>query len=47
LDSGGVKKEFFQLVVGELLDPSYGLMVPQDESNTLWWVGLGVGGVWP
>jgi hypothetical protein len=31
-----VKKEFFQLLLGELLHPDYGLMVPQVESNTLW-----------
>lgn len=36
IDAGGVKKEFFQLLVGELLSPDYGMLVYQPESNTYW-----------
>jgi ubiquitin-protein ligase E3 A len=36
IDAGGVKKEFFQLLVGELLSPDYGMLVPQPESRTYW-----------
>jgi ubiquitin-protein ligase E3 A len=38
IDAGGVKKEFFQLLVAELLTPDYGMLVYQPESNTYWWV---------
>ena len=33
---GGVKKEFFQLLVAELLSPDYGMLVYQPESHTYW-----------
>ncbi|GFH10375.1 UBA domain-containing protein, partial [Haematococcus lacustris] len=33
IDAGGVKKEFFQILVAELLNPDYGLLQVQ-ESNT-------------
>lgn len=36
IDAGGVKKEFFQLLVGELLSPDYGMLVYQPESHTYW-----------
>eukprot|EP00879_Flechtneria_rotunda_P005191 GHRR01005473.1.p1 GENE.GHRR01005473.1~~GHRR01005473.1.p1 ORF type:complete len:1380 (+),score=526.24 GHRR01005473.1:240-4379(+) len=36
IDAGGVKKEFFQLLVGELLSPDYGMLVYQPETNTYW-----------
>jgi hypothetical protein len=45
IDAGGVKKEFFQLLVAELLTPDYGMLVYQPESNTYWWVGAGCGHV--
>ncbi|GFH28832.1 ubiquitin-protein ligase E3 A, partial [Haematococcus lacustris] len=35
IDAGGVKKEFFQILVAELLNPDYGLLQVQ-ESNTFW-----------
>lgn len=35
-NTGGVKKEFFQLLVGELLSPDYGMLVYQPESRTFW-----------
>jgi hypothetical protein len=31
-----VKKEFFQLLVAELLSPDYGMLVYQPESHTYW-----------
>eukprot|EP00210_Caulerpa_lentillifera_P008643 g8243.t1 len=36
IDGGGVKKEFFQLLVHELLSPDYGMLVYQAESRTYW-----------
>ncbi|EIE25572.1 HECT-domain-containing protein [Coccomyxa subellipsoidea C-169] len=36
IDAGGVKKEFFQLLVTELLCPDYGMLVFQPESRTYW-----------
>jgi hypothetical protein len=36
IDAGGVKKEFFQLLVAELLSPDYGMLVYQLESHTYW-----------
>lgn len=36
VDGGGVKKEFFQLLMTELLCPDYGMLAHQPESNTYW-----------
>lgn len=36
IDAGGVKKEFFQLLVNELLSPDYGMLNLQPETNTYW-----------
>lgn len=36
IDAGGVKKEFFALLLAELLKPEFGLMEIQPESNTYW-----------
>lgn len=36
VDAGGVKKEFFQLLMAELLCPDYGMLVFQQESGTYW-----------
>lgn len=33
IDQGGVSKEFFQLVTGELLDPKYGMFVYYDHDG--------------
>ncbi len=33
IDAGGVKKEFFQLLVTELLSPDYGMLVFQPVSS--------------
>ena len=36
VDAGGVKKEFFQLLMVELLSPDYGMLLFQEESGTYW-----------
>ncbi|CAG9467513.1 unnamed protein product [Pedinophyceae sp. YPF-701] len=36
LDDGGLKKEFFQLLVQRLLSPDYGLFVYQADSRSYW-----------
>ena len=36
VDAGGVKKEFFQLLMVELLSPDYGMLVFQEETRTYW-----------
>lgn len=38
IDVGGVKKEFFQLLVHDLLSPNYGMLAYQAESKTYWYV---------
>lgn len=35
IDAGGVKKEFFQLLMTELLSPDYGMLVFQPVSTQL------------
>ncbi|KAF7994791.1 hypothetical protein HCN44_004263 [Aphidius gifuensis] len=35
-DAGGVKKEFFLLLLREILDPKYGMFKQYDETNTIW-----------
>lgn len=36
VDAGGVKKEFFQLLMVELLSQDYGMLVFQEETRTYW-----------
>lgn len=36
VDAGGVKKEFFQLLMAELLCADYGMLRHQPETNTYW-----------
>lgn len=36
IDAGGLKKEFFQLLLAELLCPDYGMLLFQQESGTYW-----------
>lgn len=36
IDEGGVKKEFFQLIVQQLFKPEYGMFVWEEESRTQW-----------
>eukprot|EP00826_Nyctotherus_ovalis_P015080 TRINITY_DN1424_c0_g1_i14.p1 TRINITY_DN1424_c0_g1~~TRINITY_DN1424_c0_g1_i14.p1 ORF type:complete len:288 (-),score=79.02 TRINITY_DN1424_c0_g1_i14:182-1045(-) len=35
-DSGGVRKEFFQLIVRELFDPGYSMFNYSEETRTFW-----------
>jgi len=35
-DAGGVKKEFFLLLIKEILDPKYGMFVNYEESRLIW-----------
>lgn len=35
-DAGGVRKEFFMLLLKEILDPAYGMFKSYDETNTIW-----------
>lgn len=36
LDEGGVTKEFFMLLLKEVLNPIYGLFYEEDESRCIW-----------
>lgn len=36
VDAGGVTKEFFLLLLKELMDPIYGMFTQYSESNLLW-----------
>jgi hypothetical protein len=36
IDAGGVKKEFFQLVIRDILDPNYGMFVYSEKERTFW-----------
>ena len=36
IDEGGVKKEFFQMLVRKLLDPSFGMFTEDTETNVHW-----------
>jgi ubiquitin-protein ligase E3 A len=36
VDAGGVRKEFYQIVTRELLDPSYGMFKNYEETRYLW-----------
>lgn len=36
IDAGGVRKEFFQLLVNDLLRPDYGMLQYFDESRVFW-----------
>ena len=35
-DAGGVKKEFFMLLIREILDLKYGMFVNYEETHTIW-----------
>ncbi|XP_059098839.1 probable E3 ubiquitin-protein ligase HERC4 isoform X1 [Tigriopus californicus] len=35
-DAGGVRKEFFLLILKELLDPKYGMFKEYEETRTIW-----------
>lgn len=36
VDHGGVRREFFQLLVAELFSPDFGMFVEVEESNSMW-----------
>ncbi|KAF0693070.1 Aste57867_15922 [Aphanomyces stellatus] len=36
VDEGGVKKEFFQIIIRELLDPNFAMFLSDEETQTLW-----------
>ena len=36
VDQGGVSREFFQLLVGQLFSPDYGMFVEVEESSSRW-----------
>lgn len=36
MDAGGVRKEFFLLIMKELLDPKYGMFRYYEESRLIW-----------
>lgn len=36
IDAGGVKKEFFQLIVREIFDPKYGMYKKYDDDRMFW-----------
>jgi ubiquitin-protein ligase E3 A len=36
IDEGGVQKEFFQILISELFDPKFGMLVYDEETKTLW-----------
>lgn len=35
-DAGGVKKEFFMLLIKEILDPKFGMFVNYSDSHMMW-----------
>lgn len=36
MDAGGVKKEFFLLLLKEILDPIYGMYTYKEDSRLIW-----------
>lgn len=36
VDAGGVRKEFFLLIMKELMDPKYGMFRYYEESRLIW-----------
>ncbi|XP_068736455.1 probable E3 ubiquitin-protein ligase HERC4 isoform X1 [Montipora capricornis] len=40
VDAGGVRKEFFLLLLTEILDPKYGMFTYVEESHTIWFNDL-------
>lgn len=41
-DAGGVRKEFFMLILREILDPKYGMFCHYKDSNLLWFSDFGI-----
>ncbi len=38
IDEGGVQKEFFQIIVKDMFDSSYGMFMVNDDSRLCWFV---------
>jgi hypothetical protein len=36
VDAGGVRKEFFQLIIRQIFDPAYSMFVYNEETRTYW-----------
>lgn len=41
-DAGGLKKEFFQLLMEQVFDPSFGMFVLNEETRTYWFSDTGL-----
>jgi ubiquitin-protein ligase E3 A len=39
VDEGGVQKEFFQLLIRKLFDPSYTMFTYKEDSRVMWFNG--------
>lgn len=39
VDDGGLRKEFFMLVLEQILDPKFGLFKEYEDSNVIWFLG--------
>jgi hypothetical protein len=42
IDEGGVRKEFFQLIIKELFDPSFGMFLYNDQKRIYWFNGKSI-----
>lgn len=40
VDAGGVKREFFHLIMLQVLDPSFGMFKRYEESNLIWFMSM-------
>ena len=36
VDCGGIRKEFFMLLIREILSPDFGMFYEEEESNLTW-----------
>lgn len=36
VDEGGVSKEFFQMVIEEILNPDYGMFIQHESTQSVW-----------
>ena len=43
VDEGGVRKEFFQILVKKLFDPSYGMFTYNEKQRLYWFSGVDIG----
>ena len=42
IDEGGVRKEFFMLVIKELFDPQFGMFIYNEKKRIYWFNGLSI-----